>query len=88
MRVEVIGEPVLDLGDLPAPTPSGDALVGTRQVLTRSGSVEASVVRRAGLAPGEEVIGPAVIEESEATTWIGPGERAIVHESGALEVTW
>ena len=88
VRVEVIGEPVLDLGDLPAPTPSGDALVGTRQVLTRGGSVEASVVRRAGLAPGGEVIGPAVIEESEATTWIGPGERAIVHESGALEVAW
>jgi N-methylhydantoinase A len=88
VRAEVIGEPVLDLGMLPAPTPSGDAVVGTRPVLTRTGPVEASVVRRAGLAPGGVVIGPAVIEESEATTWIGPGERATVHASGALEVQW
>jgi N-methylhydantoinase A/oxoprolinase/acetone carboxylase beta subunit len=63
-------------------------VVGARQVLTRAGSVEASVVRRAGLAPGGVVSGPAVIEESEATTWIAPGERATVHESGALEVDW
>jgi N-methylhydantoinase A len=88
VRAEVTGEPVLDLGLLPAPTPSGDAVVGARQVLTRAGSVEASVVRRAGLAPGGVVSGPAVIEESEATTWIAPGERATVHESGALEVDW
>ncbi|MET0832120.1 MAG: hydantoinase/oxoprolinase family protein [Acidimicrobiia bacterium] len=88
VRAEVIGEPALDLGELPAPMPSGDALVGTRQVLTGTGPVEASVVRRVGLAPGEEVIGPAVVEESEATTWIGPGERAVVHESGALAVAW
>ena len=38
--------------------------------------------------PGDEIVGPAVIEETEATTYLGAGERAIVHESGALEVTW
>jgi N-methylhydantoinase A/oxoprolinase/acetone carboxylase beta subunit len=41
-----------------------------------------------GLAPGNEIIGPAVIEEREATTYLGPGERAVVHPSGALEVEW
>jgi hypothetical protein len=29
-----------------------------------------------------------VIEEAEATTYLGPGERATVHVSGALEVEW
>jgi hypothetical protein len=29
-----------------------------------------------------------VIEEAEATTWLDAGERAVVHESGALEVEW
>ena len=41
-----------------------------------------------GLAPGAEIVGPAVIEEPEATTFLHPGERAVVHDSGALEVEW
>ena len=43
---------------------------------------------RPGLAPGDEVVGPAVSEEAETTTWLGAGERAVVHDSGALEVSW
>jgi hypothetical protein len=43
---------------------------------------------RPALAVGSEVIGPAVIEEPEATTYLGAGERGIVHESGTLEVSW
>jgi N-methylhydantoinase A len=43
---------------------------------------------RPGLAPGDEVTGPAVIEEPEATTFLADGERAVVHSSGALEVEW
>ena len=34
------------------------------------------------------LIGPAIVEEPEATTFLGPGERATVHPSGALEVSW
>jgi hypothetical protein len=29
-----------------------------------------------------------VIEEREATTYIGPGERFRIHESGAVEISW
>jgi N-methylhydantoinase A/oxoprolinase/acetone carboxylase beta subunit len=50
--------------------------------------VDAEVIRRQGLAPGDEVVGPAVVEESDATTFIGPGERARVHDRGALVVEW
>ncbi len=50
--------------------------------------MEASVWWRPGLAPGAEIVGPAVVAEAEATTFLAPGERARVHPSGALEVEW
>jgi hypothetical protein len=40
------------------------------------------------LAPGDEVIGPAVVEETEATTWLSGGEVARVLDDGTLMVTW
>ncbi|MBI5158396.1 MAG: hydantoinase/oxoprolinase family protein [Acidimicrobiia bacterium] len=88
VRAEAILPAALRWEDLPPPTPSGDARRGSRPVLTASGVVETAVWRRRGLRPGDEVAGPAVIEEDEATTFLGPGERARVHESGALEVAW
>jgi N-methylhydantoinase A/oxoprolinase/acetone carboxylase beta subunit len=57
-------------------------------VVTNTGPAEASVWRREGLTVGAEIAGPAVIEEREATSWIGPGEHAVVSVTGALEVTW
>jgi len=62
--------------------------LGTRTVITTSGTTEATVWSRTGLGVGAVVDGPAIIEEREATTWIGPGERAEVTRTGALEVTW
>ena len=50
--------------------------------------MEAEVLRRSALTVEEEVHGPALVEEGEATTFIGPGDTAVVHESGALVVTW
>lgn len=43
---------------------------------------------RPGLRPGQEIRGPAVIEEPEATTWLQPGDRALVLDDGTIEVTW
>ena len=88
VRAEVTGTAALDIGSVVPPPPHGEGVTGARPVLTAGGTVEATVVRRAGLATGDEVVGPAVIEETEATTYLGPGERAIVHRSGALELTW
>lgn len=88
VRAEATGRPVLDLADVVPPPPVGPAAIGRREVLTDHGPVTASVVRRAGLAPSDEVVGPVVIEETDATTYLGPGERAIVHATGALEVEW
>jgi N-methylhydantoinase A len=68
--------------------PDGPRQRGSRAALTQEGAVEADVWWRPGLAAGTEITGPAVIEEPEATVWIGQGERAVVDRSGALEVTW
>ena len=88
VRAEAVGRAAVAWGDLPDPSPSGDPVRGIRSVLTPVGAVEASVWWRDSLAPGMSVEGPAVIEESEATTYLARGERAVVHESGALEVSW
>jgi N-methylhydantoinase A/oxoprolinase/acetone carboxylase beta subunit len=88
VRAEATGNPALTWAEVPHRVEAGDPSRGTRQVLTDAGEVVTSVWWRPSLAPGSEVTGPAVIEESEATTFVGVGERVVVHESGALEVSW
>jgi N-methylhydantoinase A len=88
VRAEAVGRPALRWEDLPPMEPEGEPGRGRRLVLDPSGPLEAAVWWRPGLRPGEEVVGPAVVEEPHATTWLGPGERAVVHPSGALEVSW
>ncbi|MCY4422021.1 MAG: hypothetical protein OXC06_03005, partial [Acidimicrobiaceae bacterium] len=65
-----------------------EARRGSRTVLGPSGPVEAEVWWRPALAVGAEVVGPAVIAEGESTTYLAAGERASVHETGALRIEW
>ncbi|MDF1596475.1 MAG: hydantoinase/oxoprolinase family protein [Acidimicrobiia bacterium] len=88
LRAEAVGDPAMTWDDLPVFRSTGEKERGSREILTADGPVRASVWRRAGLPVGGEVSGPAVIEEGEATTYLGPGERAVVVDSGALEVSW
>ncbi len=88
VRAEATGEAAVRWEDLPLPVPEGDSRLADRSVLTPAGPVEAAGWWRPALRPGDEVVGPAVIEESEATTYLALGERAVVHPSGALEVGW
>jgi N-methylhydantoinase A len=46
--------------------------------------LEARILWRPALASGTVIVGPAVIEEPNATTLIHPGDRACVHEAGHL----
>ena len=55
-----------------------------RQVLTESGPVTSRVLRRAGLAPGETLQGPVVVEQADTTVWIPPRWRAEVLDNAAL----
>ncbi len=88
IRAEVTRPPALRVDQLPRHVADGDPRRGERDVVLDEGVVRAPVWWRPGLAAGARVPGPAVIEEAEATTLIGPGEQAVVHDSGALEVTW
>jgi N-methylhydantoinase A len=88
VRVEAFGAPSLTWRELPEMKPAGEPGRGTRQVVAGGSLVEATVWWRPGLAPGAELVGPAVVEEAEATTFLHPGERAVIHDSGALEVEW
>ena len=49
--------------------------------------VDASIVWRPGLPAGTEIVGPAVIEEPNSTTWLPPGDRAVVDPSGHIIIT-
>jgi len=88
VRASVTGTPAIEPDVAFGWSPVGDARLGTRTVITGTEPLETGVWNRAGLAVDTVIVGPAVIEETEATTWIAPGERAVVSRTGALEVTW
>jgi N-methylhydantoinase A len=85
LRVTALSDPALSWEDLPPGSPEGQARLADRRL--PDGTIAARW-QRAGLAPSQEVLGPAVIEEAQATTWLGAGERALVLEDGTLEVSW
>jgi len=88
VRAAATGHPAVTFDQLPSHQGGGDARRADRTVLLPDGPGDVTVWWRPDLAVGIEVVGPAIIEEPEATSYLGPGERAIVHESGALDVTW
>jgi N-methylhydantoinase A len=51
------------------------------------GFVDTTVYQRDRLGPGDEVRGPAVVEEEGSTLVIGPGGTARVAHTGNLVVT-
>ena len=70
------------------PSGSGDFRKGRRQVWSeeRRALLEAVVVDRYRLGPGDTVEGPAVVEERESSVVIGEGGRATVDEQMNLVV--
>jgi N-methylhydantoinase A/oxoprolinase/acetone carboxylase beta subunit len=49
-------------------------------------SVEAALYERDGLAPGQAIRGPAIVEQADTTTVIYPGQRAALDLAGNLIV--
>ena len=89
VRAEAVGSAALSWADLPEFEPgSGDPRRGSRPVIGPSGTSEAQVWWRPALPVGSEVVGPAIIAEGESTTYVAAGERAVVHETGALRIEW
>jgi N-methylhydantoinase A len=77
--------------DLPVPLvadPHEDSPPERREVwFGADGHVDCPIYRRASLRPGEELEGPAVIEEPDSTTLVFPSDRLLVHGSGVLVLT-
>ena len=71
---------------LPAPPPPDAAPASRRLVRLRAGRAEAAVVPRSTLGPGSTLRGPAIVEESDSTTLLGPGDRLVVLENGTLAI--
>ncbi|HEY1935947.1 MAG TPA: hydantoinase B/oxoprolinase family protein [Acetobacteraceae bacterium] len=65
---------------------AGNAQKSTRRAYFAGGIVDAPVYDRYALVPGSRIAGPAMIEEREATTVIGPADSLVVDAAGALRV--
>jgi N-methylhydantoinase A len=88
----------VDTPELPAlsaggPSPPAGAVTAVRDVYFEDDTLGAAgawttarVFRRDSLLAGNLIEGPAVIEEVSATTVLYPGDRARMHQSGALLV--
>ena len=73
------------LNALPAPSPrEGPALLGRRDVIFDADPIDCPVYQRESLAPGEQVHGPAIIQEYASTTALFTQDRAEVTVSGEL----
>jgi N-methylhydantoinase A len=89
VRSSTYGPAPVALESLADASETPDAVAGRRIVVSALvGPAEATIVPRTTLGIGTTVVGPAVIEDVDATTFIDFGERATVASNGALEVTW
>lgn len=78
--------PALTIARPPATADAAPKAWRDVHVPTGSGMEQAPVYERAALRVGQEIVGPAVIEEPESTTVIGPGDRLRVDPLGCLVV--
>jgi N-methylhydantoinase A len=94
--VEVLNWRVVSSGPVPEVTlrltesaAEGDACKGSRQAYFPAvgGFVDTAVFDRYRLKPGDQVEGPAIVEERESTVVVPPGARCSVRDDGGLEVT-
>ncbi len=88
IRCTAEGTPGLSLDDLTFRPVSNSSPSSSRVIGTSHGDAEAMVLPRDGLVTGTVIDGPAIIEESEATTFIDTGERAVVMSDGSIELSW
>ncbi|HEX7050214.1 MAG TPA: hydantoinase/oxoprolinase family protein [Longimicrobiales bacterium] len=72
---------------LPAATEATPPVAREDDVVYRGERLTARRYERSRLLAGHRLAGPAIIVEYSATTWLPPGWRAEVHETGGLLVT-
>jgi N-methylhydantoinase A len=87
LRVSVFGR--MDKPGLPAiaageTAPPAEARRGSRVIVVDNEAVSCGVFDRSRLLAGNEVRGPAVVEEAASSTLLRAGDRAVVSEWGHL----
>jgi N-methylhydantoinase A len=86
LRLRAVGRrPSVPLPSEP-PEP-GDPVVGRASLFVDGVAAEAPILRRRRLAPGARVLGPALIVEYSATTYLPPGAAARVADARTLRIT-
>ncbi len=89
VRAAAIGEPALRWDDVPPIATGEPSKPQERTIVAADGSRHAAAVHQRGsLATGNEIFGPAVIEDGESTTYLDPGDRATVAANGSLVIEW
>lgn len=87
LRTTVTGlRPEVDLRALGTPDSFGSRRLGSRRLYVGGAWIDAEVLDRGTLAPGDRVAGPAILEQADATTVLSPGWTAAVDELGNLTV--
>ena len=85
MGIGKVRKPVLEKIPRGSRSPAADAVLGKRPVYVGNGRYEPfSILRRDRLAAGNLIAGPALVEETTATTTVGKGETCSVDEYGNL----
>ena len=88
LRVRVAGPtPDLQLAGAAGEGEPTAKVKGRRLCWFDDGPAEAQVWDRYALRPGDRIIGPAIIEERESTTLVGPSDRVAIDEALNLVVT-
>ena len=86
IRLSVTGH----LPALPAPafeaTQAASSKPTTRQVFYQDKAVSAQVIQRIHTKVGQEIVGPAIIEQADTTVFIVPQWRARVDDAGNLHI--
>jgi len=58
----------------------------SREVIFEDGTFEVPVIRRESLRPGQRLVGPLIINQTDTTSVIPPRSAAVVHANGTLVV--
>ena len=96
--VEIVNLRVVVLGTLPKPLLAAasvdgrvdppDAAMGTREVYFDGRHVSTAIYDRGRLTPGDEISGPAIIEQLDTTMVVWPEQRASVDAYRNLMLEW
>ncbi|MCD9622780.1 hydantoinase/oxoprolinase family protein [Rhabdothermincola salaria] len=81
-----VAQLALEPGELVGPDPSA-ARVGARSMLFDGVRQNTAVYDRSRLRPGNEIVGPGVVEEASSATVLPPGSSATVDPFGNLLIT-